>query len=70
MTNNEARELEILLNFLKPGKYSALLFVDAADTADFPERISEHRRTISSGETLKVKMAPEGGFAIELLPEN
>ncbi len=69
MTNAAARQLEIPLKFLKAGKYTARFFLDAADSADFPERLWEYKRSLSSEEILKIKLAPEGGFAVELLPE-
>jgi hypothetical protein len=44
--------------------------LDAADSADFPERLFEYKKSFSSREALKIKLAPEGGFAIELSAEN
>ncbi len=68
MTNSEPREMTIPLSFLASGNYSARLFMDAAESADFPSRVKDETRNISRDEPLRVKLAPEGGFVMVLAP--
>jgi alpha-glucosidase len=69
MSNSQGRVLEIPLNFLGEGRYQASIFADAPDSADFPERLKIEKKPLTSKETLKMNLAPEGGFAIALISE-
>ncbi len=73
ITDENAREVEVKLNFLKPGvKYEATIYADAKDASGIPD---EHynaqaytitKKTVTSKSTLKLRMAPCGGFAVSL----
>ena len=73
ITDENAREVEVKLNFLKPGvKYEATIYCDAKDASGIPD---EHynaqaytitKKTVTNKSKLKVKMAPCGGFAVSL----
>ncbi|MBX7502308.1 glycoside hydrolase family 97 protein [Qipengyuania sp. YG27] len=71
-TDAEARETPIKLDFLDPGKrYRAEIYRDAA-TSNFegPTRfdIVIEQREVRAGETLDLRMAPGGGFAVRFVP--
>ena len=73
ITDENAREVTVKLDFLKPGvKYEATIYADDKDASGIPD---EHynaqaytitKKTVTSRSTLKLRMAPCGGFAISL----
>ena len=67
ITDECGRELEEVLSFLKPGaRYEAVIYADGPD-ADWETNPYDYeivRRTVSSQDTLKVRLAPGGGQAI------
>jgi len=73
ITDENPREVTVKLDFLKPGvKYEAIIYADAKDASGIPD---EHynpqaytitKKTVTSKSTLKLKMAPCGGFAVSL----
>ena len=69
ITDENAREFEVKLNFLQPGlKYEATIYADAPD-ADFetnPQAYTITKRTVDSSTVLNVRMARSGGFAVSL----
>ena len=71
-TDTEPREMPVALDFLDPGKrYRAEIYRDAA-TSNFegPTRfdIVIEQREVMAGETLDLRMAPGGGFAVRFVP--
>lgn len=69
ITDEEAREIEVPLTMLEKDKtYTLTLYRDAEDavwdTNPYAYQIEE--REVSSDDTLRVRMAPGGGFAMEL----
>jgi len=69
MTDWTPRELEIPLNFLGSGKYSAEIYADGKDAAQFPKHVSIEKRTVQSGTKLEVQLAPGGGCAVRFVPK-
>ena len=73
ITDENAREVEVKLDFLKPGtKYEATIYCDAKDASGIPD---EHynaqaytitKKTVTNKSKLKLRMAPCGGFAVSL----
>ena len=73
ITDENAREFEVKLDFLKPGvKYEATIYCDAKDASGIPD---EHynaqaytitKKTVTNKSKLKLRMAPCGGFAVSL----
>jgi len=62
---DEARTVEISLNFLNEGKkYHALIFNDDTHTT-----IKKETRLISSNDTLSLSLLERGGFALRIRPE-
>ena len=69
ITGEEAREVDVKLDFLKPGiPYEATLYTDAPD-ADYetnPQAYTITKKTVDSSTVLHLRMARSGGFAISL----
>jgi alpha-glucosidase len=69
MTNWTPRELEIPLTFLGSGRYTAEIYADADDAAQYPKNVSIQRKTVDSSMRLSAKLAPGGGYAVRFVPE-
>ena len=74
ITDENAREVTVNLDFLKPGvKYEAIIYTDAdgvnvsQETGSAPcARYTITKQTIDASTVLPITMAPSGGFAISL----
>ena len=73
ITDENAREVKVKLDFLQPGvKYEATIYADADDASGIPDEsynpqaYTITKKTVTSKTVLKMKMAPCGGFAISL----
>jgi alpha-glucosidase len=69
MTNEKARELNLDLSFLGGGKYKAEILQDGINADHFGCDYRTVTRSVSGGETLKLQLAPGGGWAAILTPE-
>jgi alpha-glucosidase len=69
MTNWTPRTLEIPLNFLGNGSYTAQIYEDAADAADNPTHVTIRKQSVRSTEKLTLHLAPGGGCAIRFIPQ-
>lgn len=68
MTNLSSRELAIPLAFLGPGKYTAEIYADASDSAEYPKNVSVLKKIVERNTKLNVKLAPGGGYAVRFVP--
>ena len=68
MTNWNAREIELPLTFLGPGPFTAEIYADADDAAQYPKNVSVQKKTVTAATTLRVKLAPGGGYAVRFVP--
>jgi alpha-glucosidase len=68
MTNWTPRTLQVPLNFLDSGTYTAEIYEDATDAATEPKHVAIHKQSVHSGETLTLHLAPGGGCAIRFIP--
>ena len=73
VTDENSREVKVKLDFLKPGvKYEATIYADAKDASGIPDEnynpqaYTITKKTVTAKSTLKLKMAPCGGFAVSL----
>ena len=73
ITDENAREFSVKLDFLQPGvKYEAVIYADAKDASGLPgESYNPYgytitKKKVTSKSTLKLKMAPCGGFAVSI----
>ena len=71
ITDEEARTVSVPLGFLdQDGNWTAEIYRDGedADWRDNPYAFEVESRTVTSGDTLDLKLAPGGGTAIRLTP--
>jgi alpha-glucosidase len=66
MTDWTPRELEVDFGFLGPGEYKAVVFADGLNAAKCARDFTETRAVIKSGDRLKARLAPGGGWAARL----
>ena len=66
VTNNDARDVELKLDFLPKGKYNAEICSDAPDANENANHLSKDIRTVDRNTMLKIKLAPGGGNIIIL----
>ncbi|BDX36807.1 alpha-glucosidase [Tenuifilaceae bacterium CYCD] len=71
VTDENARDLTVKLDFLEKGKkYQATMYVDAPDAHwnDNPTAYDIKKQEVDSNSELQLKLAPGGGAAISLFP--
>ena len=71
ITDENAREINISLDFLDEGKkYNAILYEDAADSHwdKNPTAYKIENKVVDNSNTLTLKLAPGGGAAISFIP--
>jgi alpha-glucosidase len=61
LTDSNAREIPVKLDFLGPGRWKLRLWKDAADSNINAEHLEVEERVVSAGDTLHLQMAPAGG---------
>ncbi len=73
ITDEQAREFSVKLDFLTPGKtYDAIIYADGKDASGIPDdnynpySYTITQKKVTSKTTLKLKMAPCGGFAVSI----
>jgi alpha-glucosidase len=66
MTNWTPRHLEVPLTALGKGLWSAEVYADGAEAAKTPTDVSRSQATFNSPGTLRIEMAPGGGWAAHL----
>jgi alpha-glucosidase len=66
ITNNDAREIKINLNFLPAGKYEAEIYSDAPDANENANHLTKKIKTVDKNTVLKLALAPGGGNIILL----
>jgi alpha-glucosidase len=70
ITNWEARDIPLPLQFLGPGKYVAEIYADADDSAQYPKNVSIRKQVVDRTMTLTVKLAAGGGYAVRFVPQS
>ncbi len=68
MTNWDARDLGIPLNFLGAGEYKAEIFADGPDTDKVATSLAISKKRVKSSDKLAVHLAPGGGVAVIFVP--
>lgn len=66
VTDEQAREFDIPLDFLGPGRFEARVYADADDAHYLtnPQAYTITSETVDASDRLHIKMAPGGGFGI------
>jgi alpha-glucosidase len=68
MTNWTARDLDLPLSFLGPGRYTAEIYADASDAAQYPKSVSIQKKIVDRNARLAIKLSPGGGYAVRFVP--
>ena len=68
MTNWDARELKVSLDFLGPGQYTTEIWKDAPDSGKHPTKLAMEEKSLSAADTFTIKMASGGGMAVRFTP--
>jgi alpha-glucosidase len=68
MTNSEARELEVQLDFIPEGNFKLISFSDTGATPNDAQVAKKEETRVKKGDTVKIKMVPGGGYAAWLEP--
>jgi alpha-glucosidase len=68
ITNWTPREFDVPLSFLGAGKWTAEIYADADDAAQYPKGVSIQKKTVDASTHLKAKLAPGGGYAVRFTP--
>ncbi len=68
MTNGDARDIELTLDFLGTGEYEAQIFADGPDADKAATSLEISKRRVTATDKLAVHLAPGGGAAVILAP--
>jgi alpha-glucosidase len=68
LTDWNARDVKVPLNFLGDGKYVAEIYADAPDAAEEPKHTVLTRQTVDRTTVLDVHMVSGGGNAMWIHP--
>jgi alpha-glucosidase len=68
ITDWDARELDVPLNFLGSGDYDAEIYSDGPNAATEPKDSLVEKRRVNARTVLRLKLATGGGSAIRLVP--
>ena len=69
MTDSNAREIPVKLDFLGPGNWKLRLWKDAADGNINAEHLDVEERVVTASDTLNLQLAPAGGAVARFQPE-
>ncbi len=68
MTNWDARDIDLPLDFLGDGAYEATVFADGPDAAAEGTSLAIAKSAVRADDRLTLKLAPGGGAAVMILP--
>jgi len=66
-TNWDARQLDVPLDFLGPGNYTAEIYADGDDADRHPKNVRLEKKTLTSTTHLTAVLAPGGGYAVRFV---
>lgn len=69
LNNSEARTIEVSLDFLSPGNYTAEIYTDAPDVAENPNHLDKETKTVSKDDVLSLKLGAGGGQVMRLVKQ-
>jgi alpha-glucosidase len=70
INNSEERQVMLPLRWLPPGRYTAVIYSDAADASVSPDHLVMETRDVGPADTLVVRLAAGGGQVIRLSKKN
>lgn len=68
LTNWDARQLNLSLDFLGAGEFTATIYSDAPDADKHPEIVQVEKKVVTRASHLEAKLAPGGGYAVRFVP--
>ena len=68
LNNSNARALDLPLEFLGEGKYSATIYRDAEDADINPNHLVKEERVVTSKDIIRLPLASDGGAVIKITP--
>ncbi|HUA59753.1 MAG TPA: glycoside hydrolase family 97 catalytic domain-containing protein, partial [Verrucomicrobiae bacterium] len=68
MTNWDARDLDVPLDFLGAGRYQAEIYADSEDADRYPKNVSIVKKPVDRSVHLKIRLASGGGYAVRFVP--
>jgi alpha-glucosidase len=69
MSAGNSRDIELALPFLGPGRFSVKTWKDAPDAETDPNRLVMENSAVSSQDIVKLHIAKDGGFVMQLMPQ-
>jgi alpha-glucosidase len=69
LTNWTARDMDLDLSFLPAGKYSMDIFQDGINADRYAGDYKHLKTIVKSGDKVKIHLAPGGGWAARIIPE-
>lgn len=66
INNTRAKSIDVKLDFLTEGNYTAEMYSDAPDVAEHPNHLVKQTRTLKKGDVLNIKLAAGGGQVLHL----
>lgn len=70
LNNHQPRTLELSLDFLDEGTYSATIYRDAEDAATVPDHLVREERTVTRADSILLPLAADGGSVIRITPSD
>lgn len=67
INNTEARTIEVSLDFLPSGDFTASIYTDAADAVKNPNHLDKRIQTVDKTNRMTIKLAPGGGQVMQLV---
>jgi alpha-glucosidase len=68
LNNWDARQLDLPLDFLGPGNYTAEIYADGGDADRHPKNVRLEKKTLTSTTHLTAVLASGGGYAVRFVP--
>jgi alpha-glucosidase len=68
LTNWDTRQLDLPLDFLGTGNYTAEIYSDANDAVEHPKNVRIERKLVTRSSHLQAALAPGGGYAVRFVP--
>ena len=69
INSQKARSIQLSLNFLPPGKYTAEIYGDAEDESENPNHLVFALKTLTNADTITLSLSAGGGHAMRLVKQ-
>ncbi len=69
LNNSKGKDVSFKLDFLPEGKYEMEIWSDSKKSNTEPKELAKKNQTVKSGQTIKVRLANDGGYVAIIRPE-